>query len=84
MGCREVKSLSSFPLKVQLRQSDPIQQYDLPLGMAKEAEDTHASQVPQKYAACGLAEAIGYFAQVATVQCPIIDEDAERIAQDFA
>ena len=45
---------------------------------------SHARQVPQKYAARVLADAIGDFAQGAAVQCLIVDEDAERIAQDFA
>jgi hypothetical protein len=45
---------------------------------------SHADQVAQKYTACGVTDAIGYFAQGPAMQCPIIDEDAERITQDFA
>ena len=36
---------SSFALKVQLRQSYPIQQHDLPLRLAEEAENTHAVEM---------------------------------------
>ena len=41
-GCREVKWRSSLVLKVQLRQPRPVQQHDLPLGLAEEAENTLA------------------------------------------
>ena len=40
-----VKSRSSFVLEIQLRQPDPVQQHDLPLGLAKEAEDTPAVKI---------------------------------------
>ena len=38
----DVKWRSSFALKVQLRQSYPVQQHDLPLSLAEKAENTHA------------------------------------------
>ena len=41
-GFPEMKSRSSLALKVHLRQPHPVQQHDLPLGLAEEAEDTHA------------------------------------------
>ena len=39
---QDVKWRSSFALKVQLRQSYPVQQHDLPLRLAEKAENTHA------------------------------------------
>ena len=44
-AARQVKWRSSFALEIQLRQPDPVQQHDLPLGLAKEAEDTHAVKI---------------------------------------
>ena len=41
-GLPEMKSRFSFALKVHLRQPVPVQQHDLPLGLAEEAENTHA------------------------------------------
>lgn len=44
-GCRELKGRSRFALEIHLRQPDPVQQHDLPLGLAKEAEDSFAMKI---------------------------------------
>ena len=43
-----------------------------------------ARQIPQEHAARGIADPIGDFGQGPAVQRLIVDEDAERIAQDLA
>ena len=43
--CRELKERYRFALEIHLRQPDPVQQHDLPLGLAKEAEDSFAMKI---------------------------------------
>lgn len=44
-GALKVKLRSSLVLKVQVCQSCPVQQHDLPLSLAEEAKDAHAVKV---------------------------------------